>query len=347
MPKRITDFYPDEINRVLIAGFGSAGMRHLRLVRNLLPHADVRVLCHRKLKEDLELANGVFDNLTDACGFEPNVSIVANPAPFHVQTAGSLITSGSHVLIEKPISNSVEDVNALLLSSKEHKRVLLVGYNLRFLDSLIKFKDLIHSNFIGNVLSIRSEAGQYLPDWRPKADYRIGVSARKALGGGVLLELSHEFDYLRWIFGEVNWASAFTGKQSNLDVDVEDSAHITLGFQSAVPGRQLIASVNLDFIRHDKTRNCTAIGEKGTLRWNGLTGDIEMWAEQKTHWEKMHSRIQDPDDSYRLQLVHFLECIGRNLQPRVSGEDGLAALRIISAINRSNCNEGIRVFVDF
>ena len=77
---------------------------------------------------------------------------------------------------------------------------------------------------------LRCEIGQYLPLWRPGSDYRLGVSANRALGGGVLLELSHELDYLRWIFGDVDWVQASLERQSALEIDVEDTAHLLLSF---------------------------------------------------------------------------------------------------------------------
>ena len=81
----------------------------------------------------------------------------------------------------------------------------MTAYNLRFLPSLQAYRERIQFGVIGKVLSVRCEIGQYLPSWRPGSDYRQAVSASRALGGGALLELSHEIDYLRWIFGEVAW----------------------------------------------------------------------------------------------------------------------------------------------
>jgi predicted dehydrogenase len=75
----------------------------------------------------------------------------------------------------------------------------MTGYNLRFSYSLKRFNELIKKKIVGKILSVRCEVGQYLPDWRPNKDFRKTVSANKRLGGGVLLELSHEIDYLRWI----------------------------------------------------------------------------------------------------------------------------------------------------
>ena len=105
--------------------------------------------------------------------------------------------------------------------AKKAKTVLAIGYNLRFLSSLQKFKSILDDKIIGDVWSVRSEVGQFLPSWRPNSDYRKGVSAQYALGGGVLLELSHDIDYLRWIFGEVAWVQAVLAQQSDLEIDVE------------------------------------------------------------------------------------------------------------------------------
>ena len=110
------------------------------------------------------------------------------------------------------------------------KSTLMVGYNLRYMKSLIKFREILSKKKIGKILSVRSEVGSYLPSWRKDTDYKKSVSAKKKLGGGVLLELSHDIDYLFWLFGKVEWVSATIYKQSNLKIDTEDTAIITLGF---------------------------------------------------------------------------------------------------------------------
>ena len=249
------------IERVLIVGQGSIGQRHLRILRENLPQADIRVLRHRPGSGVSELANGVYHDLADACTFAPQVAIIANPAPFHLQVATALVAVGSHLLIEKPLSHDLAGVEALLHQAHAQGVVLQVGYNLRFLPSLARFRHLVHQGEVGQVLSIRCEIGQYLPTWRPDSDYRQGVSAQGSLGGGVLLELSHELDYLRWIFGEVDWVKAYLGRHSQLEIDVEDVAHLILGFSpnraAKAPGP--VAALSLDFLRHDPTRLCTAI----------------------------------------------------------------------------------------
>ena len=324
------------ISRVLIVGLGSIGKRHLRLARELLPNADVRVLRHQVCDSVPEHANGCFSSLEDAIAFAPQLAVIASPATFHIDAAQSLARAGVHLLVEKPLSASIDGIQQLLETYREQKTVLLTGYNLRFLPSLQRFRDLLNEDVIGRVLSVRCEIGQFLPSWRPDADYRQGVSARRELGGGALLELSHELDYLRWIFGEVEWVKANVSRQSSLEIDVEDTAHLILGFAPAANGRQLIGAVNMDFVRHDTTRLCTAIGEDGSLRWNGLTGAVEQFEMGAKEWREVCRHQHQRDDSYLAEWQHFLNCITARETPLVTGEDGLKVLQIIEASRQAS-----------
>lgn len=324
------------INRVLIVGSGSIGKRHLRLARDLLPNADIRVLRHQPTNDVPENSNGYFFNMEDAINFKPQIAVIASPAPFHIKIAEALVSVGTDFLIEKPLSSSLDNVSKLLETCRNQGVILLTGYNLRFLPSLQKFRELLSEDVLGKVLSVRCEVGQYLPSWRPDDDYRSGVSARRELGGGALLELSHELDYLRWIFGEVEWVNATLSKQSNLDIDVEDTAHITLGFEAGPDAHHLIGVVNLDFIRHDATRICIAIGEKGSLRWNGLTGEVDTFEVDGKEWQQLFSYKHQRDESYQAEWANFLECVNQRKSPLVTGEDGLKVLEIVDSIQKSS-----------
>lgn len=323
------------INRVLIVGLGSIGKRHLRISRELLPGADIRVLRHQQCLSIPEYANGCFSSIDQAIEFLPQIAVIASPAPYHLDAAQLLVSAGIHLLVEKPIASSVDGVSQLLELCSERGTTLLTGYNLRYLPSLQKFRDLLHANSIGRVISVRCEIGQYLPSWRPDSDYRIGVSARRELGGGTLLELSHEIDYLRWIFGDVNWVRASISRQSSLEIDVEDTAHLILGFESKDDGRALIGTLNMDFLRHDTTRLCTAIGEDGSLRWNGLTGVVERFEAGAKEWCQLFQYQHKRDDSYVSEWEHFLKCVNEQESPLITGEDGLKVLQIIDAARKA------------
>lgn len=331
------------ISRILIVGLGSIGMRHLRLARELLPNADIRVFRHQECTSIPEHANSCLSSLDQALDFSPQLAVIASPSTFHMSVAQPLAEAGAHLLVEKPLSASLDGIPQLLEVCRERGVVLLTGYNLRFLPSLIRFRALLSENAIGRVLSVRCEIGQYLPSWRPDTDYRQGVSARRELGGGAVLELSHELDYLRWIFGDVDWVNATLSQQSSLEIDVEDTAHLILGFMPSAKGDQLIATVNLDFIRHDTTRLCTAIGENGSLRWNGLTGAVERFDAGATEWDEIFRHNHQRDDSYLAEWRHMLTCIEEHETPLVTGEDGFKVLQIIAAARQAS-ETGGRVY---
>lgn len=328
------------IGRVLIIGHGSIGKRHLRLARDLMPNADIRILRHQDCDSIPEYANGCFSRLDQAIEFAPQIAVIANPATFHMDTARPLARTGVHLFVEKPLAATLDGIAQLLDICREQGTVLMTGYNLRFLPSLQRFRSLLRQNAIGRVLSVRCEIGQYLPSWRPDTDYRQGVSARNELGGGALLELSHELDYLRWIFGEVDWVKAVLSRQSALEIDVEDNAHLILGFVPADDGQRLIGTLSLDFIRHDTTRICTAIGAEGSLRWNGLTGAVEQFEPGASGWCELFRHQHQSDDSYLEEWRHFLECINERKVPLVAGEDGLRVLQIVEAARQASAFGG-------
>lgn len=330
------------IERVLIAGHGSIGKRHLGIVRKSLPDVEIMVLRNQFAEKIPEFADQISFSLDEAVKFRPNVAIIANPSSFHLEIAKAMVEIKCHILIEKPISSELNGVNKFLDLVRESNIVCQVGYNLRFCPSLQKFRELIHEGVVGNTMSVRCEIGQYLPEWRPHKDYRHSVSAQQKLGGGVLLELSHEIDYLRWIFKNVNWVSAWMGNLSDLQIDVEDCVNMILSFDSLQTNKEVIASLNMDFIRRDATRICTIIGSEGSLRWDGLKSKIEIFNKKTLKWDILSSYPNEIEQSYIIQWKSFLQSVKTGVSPFVRGEDGLAALEIIEAAKQSALNMGVQ-----
>lgn len=320
---------------MLIVGSGSIGMRHLRIARELMPNASIKFLRHGPTTTAIPLSDGYYTELKDALEFEPEIAVIANPAPFHLEITEALCGIGAHVLIEKPIAATTEGIPELMNLVKSKQIVLKVGYNLRFLPSLMKFRELLSKEIIGKVLSVRCETGQYLPTWRPNSSYKDTVSAKSTLGGGVLLELSHEIDYLMWIFGKVDWVRATLSKQSDLEIDVEDTAHIVVGFESNHVTKQVIGSVNLDFIRHDSKRECTALGDNGSLRWDGLSGTVELIRAGASGPEVLFNQEPSQDETYMEEWLEFLACITRGESSQATIQEAADVLDVIKAIRES------------
>jgi predicted dehydrogenase len=334
------------LERILIVGLGSIGTRHARLIRKLMPKAKIAAFRHQSSQAlhnvELDLNTTNFDEVKS---FRPQAAVISNPASHHLSMALTLARQGVHLLIEKPISNEInEELFELIDICRSKDITLMIGYNLRFLPSLIFFRDLLQQGKVGKSFSIRAEAGQYLPNWRPDSDYRHTVTAQKKLGGGVLLELSHEIDYLQWLFGRVKWVKAHVTRHSDLDIDVEDSAYLILGFNSNEFGNDQGASLNLDFIRHDTTRRCIVIGDKGTLCWNGVEGTVNFFPSFEKEWIELYSEKLDLDFTYQEELKHFFFCVKNGDSTVVTGEDGLSALKVVDAAKKSS-ETGQEVFL--
>ena len=323
------------VNRIIIIGLGSIGQRHLALARSHFPEACIKVLTQYAENDGEQHANGYLKSLDEVADFNPQLAVVANPAPFHLNIGIKMAEIGAHTLIEKPLSDKIEDVDQLINAFDQLDVNLLVGYNLRFNQSLRHFRDLYNEGIIGRLYSIRAEVGQYLPDWRKNSKYQNSVSANKSLGGGVLLELSHEFDYLNWMFGRPLWVSANVGKVSNLEIDVEDQAMLHMGFRPNQSASNVSASLNLDFVRRDTTRTCTLIGDRGSLKWDCITGVVQRFDIEQNKWLETFSQSECGAISYLNEWSHLIDCIHGKDRPLISGQDGKNVLSIIEACWKS------------
>lgn len=326
---------PANTMRYLIISLGSIGRRHLRNLRVLLPNAHIAVLRQHTTVENGAVPEGAdqqFTTLEQALAFKPDAAIIASPATAHLGTALSLARAGIHLLIEKPLADKPEGLDTLVAHCKKHALVLMTGYNLRFSPSLREARRLLESGAIGHVLGVRAEVGQYLPNWRPGSDYRQTVSAQRALGGGALLELSHEFDYLYWLFGTPTRVTARGSHYSRLEIDVEDMVEVILEYQS--PAR--LISIHLDLVQHAPMRHCRFIGETGTLLWDGLTDRIECYKTETGKWETFDQfTCPDRNQTYLDELEHFFRCIEHGETPLADGSQGHDVLAIVHAARTS------------
>ncbi len=316
--------------RLLIVGLGSVGRRHLMNARRLRPDAEIVVLRRTDGPTPDDLAGTpVVRSLEDAVAARPEAAIVASPATCHVADATVLAKAGVHLLIEKPLADSLEGIDGLLA---ECRRVhAAVGYNLRFYPPLIRLRDAVHSGAIGRVLSVRAEVGQYLPDWRLGTDYRQGVSARRALGGGAINELSHELDYLRWVCGDVVEVHSVVERLSDLAIDVEDTCEAIVRFASGAVG-----SVHLDMLQRPMARGLRIIGSLGTIVWDGLNHAVTVWTADTAEWRVLGPPSSlDRNATFVAELNHFFECIDGKEAVRCSVEDGRRVLELALAIKRS------------
>jgi predicted dehydrogenase len=314
-----------------IVGLGSIGRRHLRLLREVRPEIEVTLVRSGNGPSCAEesLAHRTVPTVAAAIEAGAQASVVATPSPFHVPQALELAAAGCHVLVEKPLSNSYSGVIQLQRLVAERNVVALVGYVLRYDPAAQHFASVLRSGDTGDILHSRIECGSYLPDWRPGQDFRQSSSALEQLGGGVLLELSHELDYANWFFGTANEVQARLWRSENLGISVEDSADLLLLSSESIP-----ISVNLDFNRRRSTRCCVVQCTEGELTWDVLRHEVR-WHSADGEFERTTFEVER-DDVYRQQLEHFLRCIEEGETPIVSLQDGIDVLKTVEAARRSD-----------
>lgn len=328
------------MDKVAVLGFGSSGQRFASLVTQRLRGAELLVYSSQRLAGETFQSTS---DLSEVRKFEPTIAILCGVASDRLTMVKALPKKMRGVLVEKPLAVNYEEGIHFTKELVQLGGIAQVGYNLRFSPSLREFKRKVDSLRFGRVLSVRAETGQYLPDWRNGRDYRSTASARGGSGGGVLRELSHELDYLRWIFGDIEWVSVWCGKQSDLEIDVEDTAHLTIGFSPDAGLPMLVGQLSLDFTRHDWTRSITAVCVEGTLRWDGITLRVEEWPQGGAGWEVTYAEDESAPTSYERQWDSFYYAVTEGTTPEVTVEDGLAVLSVIDSARSSHDSAGVRV----
>lgn len=322
--------------RFVIASLGSIGQRHLRNLRGMRPHAVIAAL--RRPDAGMDIPEGCdtcLVTIDDALAFRPAAAILAGPAPTHVPLAQAFVDAGIPVLIEKPLSHDLAGLAELAAAAARRSVPVMIGYNLRFNPSLQAMRDALLAEAIGEVLAVRAEVGQYLPDWRPQSDYRCAVSARQALGGGALLELSHEIDYIYWLFGMPDRVTCRGGRMSTLDIDVEDCVELCLEYDAP---RRLV-SIHLDFLQRPASRQCKLIGTKGTILWDGMSDRYVITpGDPAGPPQSVDIPVADRNKMYLDELSAFLAVVDGTSMPPISLREGIDIMRIVDAARRSMTN---------
>lgn len=319
--------------RILIAGLGSIGRRHFR---NLLAlgERDITLLrTHKSTLPDDELKG--FPEETDlvrALSAGPDAIIVSNPTALHLDVAIPGAESGAHLLLEKPVSHNLDGIAELRDAVRVSGSRVLVGFHFRHHPGLEKIETLMKDGAIGRPLSAHAHWGEYLPEWHPWEDYRKSYSARADLGGGVVLTLSHPLDYLRWLLGEVESLWAFTAKNSDLDLEVEDTAEIGLRFDSGV-----IGSLYLDYNQRPPAHTLSIIGTEGTLKWDNLDGSVVLYRSKTESWDRYSMPAGfGRNDIFLAEMRHFLAVVKGEENPICDLEDGIRALELALAVHESD-----------
>ncbi|MEA3351626.1 MAG: Gfo/Idh/MocA family oxidoreductase [Chloroflexota bacterium] len=321
--------------KFLIIGFGSIGRRHFR---NLIDLGERNILFLRSnrstLADDEIAAFPAETDLDAALGHNPDAVIVSNPTALHLDVAIPAAEAGCHLLLEKPISDSMQRVDALEKAVERGGGQVLVGFQFRYHPQLRQIAALLADGVIGQATSARVHWGEYLPSWHPWEDYRKGYSARKDLGGGVVLTLSHPLDYLRWLLGDVAALWAFSAQIDALDIGVEANAEIGLEFVDGALG-----SVHLDYVHRPPTHRLEIVGTQGNIRWDYIEGGLDVFRASVGKWiPNTLAEGFERNDLFRDQMKHFLAVVRGDDVPLCTLDDGIWAQKLAMAVHDSSAS---------
>ncbi len=315
-----------------MVGLGSIGVRHLNNLhtlgvqelgvvrsRNLLPFQKI-------VPKDIT----VFQDLDLALSQKFDLVVVANPTSLHLETLIKALKAGSHVYVEKPIAHDNCGLAELARYLIADKPKVLVGCQLRMHPGLQKIEQWIREDKLGQIYSVQVDLGEYLPDWHPWEDYRQSYAARVDQGGGVVLTLIHELDYLHWLFGKPTEIYAIGGHRTPLEITAEDTALITFETE-----RHICVQLRMDYWRKPPVRHMNIVAEKGIVDWDYPDRRTALRRDGQTVDEIELPQTWDRNELFLSMMKEFIEVLPTGLPPRVTLQDGIDVLNTALAIKKS------------
>ena len=202
--------------RALVLGCGSIGQRHITHLRQLGLSDIAAVDTSASARDRVRSALGVpvLDRLEEGLNRRPDVVLVCTPASSHLELARRAVDAGAHVFVEKPLATGLEGTAELLRRAVAGDRVVHVGYNLRYHPAVKAAQEVVRSGRLGKILMAHLEFGLYLGKWWKGRDYRDSYMARRDLGGGLILDSSHEIDLALLFLGAVREVSAYAASSA-------------------------------------------------------------------------------------------------------------------------------------
>ncbi len=248
--------------KALVIGYGSIGKRHLGILDSMDIIDDVAVMSNQS-----DVPYKTIKAVDEIAELDPDYIVVASNTSLHYEQLYFLEENFREkiILVEKPVYEKYHDL-------KIKNNSVWVGYNLRYHPIIQLVKEKINKR---KLWSIHVFCGSYLPDWRPGRNYRDIYSAKKSTGGGVLLDLSHELDYVQWFAGSIKLEYALNEKVSDLEIETDDmlvltggtergaKVHISLNYYTRKPVRQIIIDGEGISIQADLIGNSVTVYENG------------------------------------------------------------------------------------
>lgn len=277
--------------KVLFVGLGSIGKRHLK---NLLSLGDFCVDALRRTQEVIDGINNVYTSYEDVPD-DYDIIFITNPTNLHYEAISKLKDKTKNMFIEKPIFNEIKDCEF-------SEGINYVACPLRYSSGVAELKKFAENH---TIYSFRAICSSYLPEWRKNTDYRKCYSAKADMGGGVELDLIHEIDYLKWIFGPFDKVKRISGKKSDLEISSNDVAVYIF------ENKNVVGSLHLDYFGRETKRQIEVFAQNETKTFDLTINKSEMYVEElkyflniiKTGQKDYNNNTKEAIESLRMALV--------------------------------------------
>lgn len=311
--------------KILVVGCGSIGRRH---IHNLVEFSTVkRIFVYTKSKACFDALDNRSEKIAPAVnieGVDVDFAVICNETYKHLDVSIPLAKRGISLFIEKPLSHNLVNTNKLKSIAVTNKISIALGYNFRFLKVMGLIKERLKKAEIGDLYFARLEVGQYLPDWRKNRDYRNCYSASSKRGGGVSLDLSHEIDYMRYLFGDPVEYKFIKTKVSSLEIDSDDVFEGIYRYKD-----NFLCSMHMDYLQHGKKRQMFILGSKGSLTCDFVKMHLVIQRSGKKDKVISGMKYFDLNKTYIDEMKDFIGTLKGGSLPRCSINDGIKAIELI------------------
>lgn len=333
--------------KVLMVGLGGAGQRHVRVMKSF-QDKNISIYAYRVQKRQLIINEKL--EMVEESSIEEQYSIttvssikegfkigmdavfICNPTSMHKEVIREAIKWKCPIFVEKPISNTTEDIKELVKEIQEQNICTMVGYQNRFHPCIKKTKELLEENKIGQIVAVNAEVCTDVTKWHVYEDYRNLYAVRKELGGGVVLTQAHELDYINYFMGMPQQVYALGGSLSGLETNAEDIASIILQYE--LNGNIIPVHLYEDYIQNPPSRICKIIGTCGKIEFDLMTNSISCFDGLG------NIQFQEKYTLYKEQLFHeelqeFFQALEQDRDTCIPIKEGMESLIMAEAILKS------------
>ena len=280
--------------KIIFFGLGSIGLRHAAILQRL-GAGDLYAFRTFKGQRDNELGIKEVTRWSQVEKIKPDVAFITNPTALHIDTAIECARRNMHLFIEKPLGSDPAKLPQLLKIVKTKKLSSYVGYVLRFHPAILGIKTYLRDH---TFYHMRIQTTSFLHRWRPGTDPLKSYSAKRAMGGGVIYELSHELDYIQFLLGDIKSIKGIFNRRSRLTVDAEDFADMLVETEKGP------VNVHVDFFSEREQRKVQVDMDGLSIEADLITNKIVEFKGGK--FSREHGFDGATRDCYEPQIRYFL-----------------------------------------